>query len=234
MKRLSLFILTLSSVFSHAEEENQLPLGIEAVTGFRSEYVYRGFQHAQQVLDFQLEGEVTLKDGYYLGYGAWYGTGTGSDDFSETGLKISLTYDIDEWQWYNSIKYRDLNESEFDSGVEFTSQLTYFLSESAKHSREISGIVSYDSGAEGLYGAVEFVTYQAVSDDAFITFKTGASFTDDYYQTSGANDIYSRISFTYNISKQVSVTPFAFGSLNLANDGRSDYIGAGLWFEMSF
>ena len=223
---------TLTCTF--AQDSSDLPLGLEAVTGTRSEYIDRGFKKAQQILDFQLEGEATLSDGLYLGYGAWYATSTGKDDFSETGTKLTLSYHLDSWQWNNKVIYRDLNQSVFSSGLELTSELSYFFSESARHSHALKGLVSYDTGADGFYGAIEYATYQALNEDAFFAFQLGVSATSDYYGVDGANDLYSRLSFTYNLTQQVSLTPFVFTSIDLEDNGRSDSLGAGLWFEMSF
>lgn len=222
----------LTSAF--AQDSSDLPLGLEAVTGTRSEYVDRGFRKAQQILDFQLEGEATVGDGLYLGYGAWYATSTGRDDFSETGTKLSLSYQLDSWLWTNKIIYRDLNQSVFTSGLELTSELSYSFSESARHSHAFKGIFSYDTGADGLYGAIEYATYQALNDDAFFAFQLGVSATSDYYGVDGANDLYSKLSFTYNLTQQVSLTPFVFTSIDLESNDRSDSLGAGLWFEVSF
>ena len=48
-------LLFLSVPFlASAEIQNEIPLGIEAVTGYRTEYVHRGFKLADDVFDFQL------------------------------------------------------------------------------------------------------------------------------------------------------------------------------------
>lgn len=227
--------LTTTAIPSaQAEIESQIPVGLEAVTGLRTEYVHRGFKLAQQTLDFQLEGEVTLDDNLYLGYGAWYAGETGDGNFSETGAKLSLTQIFNAWQWKNSITYRELRNSTFDSGIDLQSKVTYFLAESANNSHAISALASYDSGADGIYGAVEYSYYQALDRSSYISFNLGVSATHDYYGRNGGNDVYSKLSYTYNATKQVSLTPFIGTSLQLDDKNGSDHLFGGLWFEVSF
>ncbi|NIP93606.1 MAG: hypothetical protein GWO24_09165, partial [Akkermansiaceae bacterium] len=73
----------------------EIPLGIEAVTGIRSGYVHRGFDLAGTLLDFQLEGEVTLKDNLHFNFGGWFATEV-SDDFTEGAGFLDLRNDLSE------------------------------------------------------------------------------------------------------------------------------------------
>ena len=54
---------TVCSVFGE-----DIKYGIEAVTGFRSNYVQRGFEVAETTLDFQIETEVAINDNTCLLY----------------------------------------------------------------------------------------------------------------------------------------------------------------------
>ncbi|MDP7106894.1 MAG: hypothetical protein QGH41_07430, partial [Roseibacillus sp.] len=64
MKHLVTALLAASFATSplFADLEDDIPLGIEAVTGIRSDYVYRGFNLADVVMDFQLETSIVLDD----------------------------------------------------------------------------------------------------------------------------------------------------------------------------
>ena len=231
-------VLVTLGVFSSsevaAELEEEIPLGLEAVTGMRSEYIHRGFKLSQQVLDFQLEGEVALADDKFLGYGAWYATATGDGDFSETGVKLNYTQDAGDWHYYLSLNYRSQHNSIFDSGLDFTAKLSYFFSESERHSHQLSLLASYDTGAEGYYAALEYVNYTAMGDNAYFSFKTGVSAVSEYYTRDGANDVYGRLSYTYNVTQQVSISPFVGFSYQLDDQNGSDSAFGGLWFEVSF
>lgn len=235
---ISVSLMTFSSFLS-AEVESELPIGIEAVTGIRSEYIHRGFQLSQRTFDFQLEGEVTLSENLYLGYGAWYATETSRGNFSETGAKLSLLKDMENYQWFSSVSYRELSNSVFDSGVEVTTGLDYLFSDKAMGemntlSQKVGLLASYDSGADGWYAAFEYNAYQTFGENAYVSFKAGVSATSDYYNRDGLNDFYSRVSYTYNLTKQVSLTPFAGASLQLDDKNGKDFLYGGVWFEVSF
>ena len=186
--------------------------------------------------DFQLEGEIALADDKFLGYGAWFATGAGSEDFSETGVKLTYTQDINSWQYYASLIYKEQNNSLFDSGLEGLASLRYYFAESEQSSHSISAILSYDNGAEGFYGAIEYNNYIALNKDSYISLKTGISAASDYYERDGLNDLYARLSYTYNLTKQVSLTPYIGTSIQLDGDNEenSNFLFGGLWFEVSF
>ena len=84
MKSLSnlLFGLFCAGVSLAPGQEDDIPLGIEAVAGFRSDYVYRGFDLAQTTMDFQVETELVISDALSLGAGGWVATQL-DDGFNE-------------------------------------------------------------------------------------------------------------------------------------------------------
>ena len=71
MRTTAILALLLSAPLGTAEIESDIPIGIEAVTGIRSGYVFRGFDMANALMDFQVEGEITLGDRTYLNVGGW-------------------------------------------------------------------------------------------------------------------------------------------------------------------
>lgn len=228
--------LLAASVTSLSAEEakKQTPLGFEAVTGMRSTYIQRGFEQADQVLDFQLEGEVSLSNSLFLGYGAWFVTATGQGDFTESGLKATLTKELDEWRWSGGTEFKELENSELESGLYFSSELTYFFADSNDYSHHATAILGYDTGANGFYTALEYGSYYAINRDSYLSFRLGVSAVDNYYDSSGINDAYSRLSYTYNLTDQVSISPFAEASVILSDREQNDQIVGGIWFEVSF
>lgn len=222
----------------YAEVENEIPYGIEAVTGFRSEYVYRGFNLAEDsVLDFQIEAEIAINDQTYLNVGGWYATETGDNDFSESAIFTKLSFEqSDQLTLGVDVSYRDFNESFFDSGIDFG----IFASWQFNEDFGLSTGASYDTGADGFYAYLEGNWSKTLSDDAFVSLKTGVSYVSDYYERNGINDIYIRLSLTYHISETVSVTPFVGTSILIEDDStfpgviNDDTTYAGLWFVVRF
>lgn len=230
---LPLTILALAlPISASAEVENDIQWGFEGVTGYRSSYVYRGFELADDTLDFQLEAEIALSDQFVLNIGGWYGTETGEGDFEEAAGFINLRYLPTEYLTLGiSGTYRDFSDSFFQDGVDVGAFATW-------HFCRDFGITlggNYDTGAEGWYGNLETRWSKPLSTKAFFALKTGVSAVNDYYGRDGMNDAYARASFTYNVSDTVSLTPFVGGSALLDSDDIGDNsVYGGIWFEVRF
>ncbi len=215
-----------------AEVEEEIQWGVEAVTGYRSDYIYRGFQLSESTLDFQLEAEFALSNSLSLNVGGWYATETGSGDFDEAAGFLHLRHQTTEHLTLGiSGVYRDFNNSIFQEGVDVGAFATW-------HFCRDFGITlggSYDTGAEGWYGHLETNWTKPLNDKTFFSLKTGVSAVDDYYTRDGFNDVYGRASLTYNISDTVSITPFVGGSALLDSDDiGGDNAFGGIWFEVRF
>lgn len=215
-----------------AEVENEIQWGFEAVTGYRSSYVYRGFELAQSTIDFQLEGEVTINDKLSMNFGAWYATETGNGDFDESASFLHLRHQTTEHLTLGlSGTYRNFNQSIFREGVDVGAFATW-------HFCRDFGITlggNYDTGARGWYGNLETNWSKPLSDKTFFSLKTGVSAVNDYYTIDGFNDVYGRLSLTYNISDSVSLTPFVGGAAMLDSDDiRDNHAFGGIWFIVRF
>ena len=218
---LAILALALPSLpmSASAEVEEEIQWGVEAVTGYRSDYIYRGFKLSESTLDFQLEAEFALSDTFSLNLGGWYATETGSGDFDEAAGFLHLRHQTTEHLTLGlSGTYRDFNHTIFQEGVDVGAFGTW-------HFCRDFGITlggSYDTGAEGWYGHLETNWTKALNDKTFFSLKTGVSAVDDYYTRDGFNDVYGRAALTYNISDTVSITPFVGGSALLDSDDIGD------------
>jgi hypothetical protein len=237
MKLLSAFVpaalcalcALIASPPASAEMEDDLRLGLEAVTGMRTDYVYRGFDLAGTTMDFQLEGEVTLAQDLYLNLGGWFATAT-NDDFSELTGFADLRYDLNQrFTVGGSVSYHSYQETFFDDGFDLGGSLTYY----ATDEWDFKLGANRDFGAEGWYAHAESGWSYRINDDAYLGLSGGISWIDDYYSRSGLNDFYGRASFTYNVNSMISLTPFVGWSLEI-EDGDGDELLGGLWFEVSF
>ncbi len=97
----------------------------------------------------------------------------------------------------------------------------------------VGGIVEFDTGADGWYGAVEAGWSRPTGRDSFLRAHAGASAVSDFYGRSGMNDLYARLAWTYGFNRSVAITPFVGTSITL-DSAASTRLYAGLWFEVNF
>lgn len=224
------FCLALWPAVLWAEVESNIPWGVEAVTGYRSESVHRGFQVADDVFDFQLETEVALSDEWTINFGAWYATGTGTEnDFSEVSGLAELRYDTKQWSAGWMLGYRDFTETFIQDGWETGPFFTYHFNEDLDLRTELL----YDEGAESFYATVALSWSKALNAKSFVAVKGGVSVVDDFYGSEGFHAADLRFSYTYLVAPNVSFTPFVGTSLGL-DDVADDALFAGVWFEVTF
>jgi len=213
----------------HGQIADDLPLGLEVVTGYRSEYIYRGFKLADKALDVQVEAEVALADDWVLSLGGWYGTG--DDDFRETSGYLDLDYLAEGYSLTFSASYHDYTHAFFQSGLDLGAAITWELTKDLDLT--VGGY--YDTGAEGFYGKVEAAWSHTISDDSFVRVLGGIGALSEYYDRDGLGDLYTRVAYTYTFNPRVAVTPFVGSSIALDSDPRAgDSLFAGVWFEVNF
>ncbi len=231
MKHLVIALLAASFAASplSADLEDDLPLGIEAVTGIRSDYVYRGFNLADVVMDFQLETEVVLDDTLALGAGAWFASEV-SDNFTEGGAFLDLSYSLHkDITVGGSASYHAYGHSFLEDGFD----LGLFLTWHADRNWNMEARVHRDLATNGWYAHLGSDWSIPLSDKTYLRISAGISAVENYYGRSGLNDFHGQASLTHNINTMLSITPFAGWSCELDSGDGSEFYG-GLWFEVSF
>lgn len=235
MKRLvpalvPLLAATAAGHENHPPEDSEVPLGIEVVTGYRSEYVFRGFSLGHQVLEVQLQAELALSDHWLLDLGAWYAGATGSGDFSEAAGFVDLAYQADLWEAGLAVTGHAWDHSLFRDGVDIAPYVAWLPSPDWR----LGGQVAWDSGASGWYGDLSAEWSRPLGESAFVTLLGGTSWTSDYYSRSGWNDLFARLSLTYLVNRHVAVTPFVGTSVPTRSGPARERLFGGLWFEVNF
>lgn len=213
-----------------AEVDTEIPLGIEAVTGLRSDYVHRGFQLAESALDFQLEAEVTLSDetSIHLGFAH---LSESNGDFNETTSYLELSHTLNKkLTGGTSLTYRDRNESLLASGFDLGFFTSYSINDDWRWRNELN----FDLGVEGIYLNSELEWSRVISDKSFVTVSAGLSYVSDYLDRDGINDFHTKLTYTYAISDQVAFTPFIGSSNQIEDQDADDIFYGGLWFEVIF
>lgn len=229
MRRLAACLATLSPCIAGSLADD-IPIGVEVVTGYRSEYIYRGFKLANDLIEVQAEAEIALSNEWILALGGFYGTGTGNGDFSEAAAFFDLRYDTEQWTAGLATTWRNYQDSFFRDGFDLAPSFTWHLSEDW----DLGTGVAYDTGDGGWYGNLEAAWSRPLGESSFLAISAGSSWTEDYYTSSGWNDLYSRISWTYAFNESVALTPFAGVSFPMSGSPESDHLYGGLWFEVNF
>ena len=226
---LVLVVLGVTCPLLKSEVGEDIPYGIEAVTGLRSAYSYRGFELASSTLDFQLETEVAINNDLSLAAGGWIASELGGQFEEKTGFLELRTTLGDAFTAGAAVGYHGYRNSVIRSGFDLSGTFTWHT----KTDWKFSTSVAHDCGVGGWYGELASHWYKRLSDDAFLSGKLGVSGTEDYYGLSGLSELNGRLSFTYNVNTMLSVTPFVGYSHELRHrDGNE--IHAGFWFEVSF
>lgn len=206
----------------------ELKLGIEAVTGYRSEYVFRGIKLADNVLDFQLQAEIALSNHWILNLGGWYATN--SDKFTEPAEFAELRYETKEYASGITVTGMQPKHTVLGSGADFSPFFTWHATKDAN----LTAGIAYDTAAKGWYEYLEAGWTRPLNDSSFFSVLAGASTVQGYYNRNGGNDAYARLEYTYNINRAVSFTPFVGTSISLASQSGSDRFFGGAWFEVNF
>jgi hypothetical protein len=232
MKALAGFcgIVYVGALPMQAEVDSEIPLGIEAVTGIRSDYVHRGFRLARSLLDFQLEAEISLSNetSLHLGF-AHLAESAGS--FTETASYLELNRSFNKrFRGGASFTYRDRDASILRGGFDLGFFTFFTINDEWRWRNELN----IDLGVEGTYLNSELEWSRVISSKSFITVQGGLSSVSSYLDRSGLNDFHARIAYTYAISDQISFTPFLGSSLQIEDRDADDIIYAGLWFEVIF
>ena len=221
---------TIAGVPQDAANDHDIPLGVEVVTGYHSEYVYRGLFLGRNVLDVQLEGEIALGDKCFLSLGAWHATANGGGDFTQTAAFADLRFEAGAWAFGTSAGYHAYGHTFLADGFD----LGLFATWKPGADFALTSGLYRDTGADGWYGKLEGTWSKPLSRSSFIEALAGVSWANEYYGQSGWNDAYARLSWTYAINRSVSITPFVGTSLALDSGPEKNRLFGGLWLAVTF
>lgn len=208
-----------------------IPYGIEALTSYRSEYVHRGFELANDTIDFQLSSRVSLANDFSINATAWYNNELDDGDFNEFGIYLDLRKDIGDMTYALGTTFHDYDDSFFEDGFDIFGSATWHINKCV----DLGASVSYDTGADGWYGELFSSYYYSINDHSFMTLRGGVSAVDGYYGREGFNDVFAKLAYTYDINESVSVSPYIATSILLDGDdlGNDSFYG-GVYFAVSF
>ncbi len=229
-------LLALTSLVTTAADssidkvtDGEIKYGLEALSTWRSEYIYRGFKLANKSMEFQLAGQVALSNTETIDIGLYFDTATGDGDFTETGAFIDFSKNIGDLTYSAKLTLRNYSNSPFKSGADIGGSVNWRLNDSI----DFTALLSYDTGAKGAYGEIKASAYKEISNSSYLIFNTGIGATADYYNRSGLHQLFAKLEYTYNISDNVSVAPFVATSISIHEDAENSLFG-GIYFAVSF
>jgi len=227
----STFVMSQDQAFLNAPQKAsaELKYGIEALTTWRSEYVYRGFELAENSMEFQIAGQVALSNTDTIDIGLFYGSATSDGDFSEAAAFIDFSRNIGDLTYAATLTLRDYTNSTFKSGADIGGSVSWAVNENI----DLKGSVSYDTGAEGFYFEGKAGYYRQVTDDSYLTLDAGLGAVADYYSRNGIHHAFVKLAYTYNINDAVSVSPYLQMNLGI-HDQAENHLVAGAYFAVSF
>lgn len=232
----SLTILTSSAVESVIDKlvidklaNEEIKFGLEALTTWRSEYMYRGFKLASQSMEFQLAGQIALSNTETIDAGLYYDTATGDGDFTEAGTYIDFSKNIGDLTYSAKLTLRDYSNTTFKSGADIGGALKWKIN----NTFDLTSTLAYDTGAQGAYAEIKATAYKELSTSSYLILKTGIGATADYYDRSGIHHLFAQLEYTYNISENVSITPYLATSIGIHDDAPNS-LSSGLYFAVSF
>ena len=191
--------------------------------------MYRGFKLADKSMEFQLSGQVSLSDTETIDLGFYFDTATGDGDFTEAGAFFDFSKNIGDLTYTAKLTLRDYSNSQFKSGADIGGSVNWKLNDTI----DFTALLSYDTGAKGAYGEIKASAYKEITDSSYLMLKTGIGATADYYDRSGFHQFFAKLEYTYNISDNVSVSPFVGTSIGIHEDAESSLYG-GIYFAVSF
>jgi len=103
--------------------------GVEAIASWRSEYVYRGFDLAGSTTEFQLLAQWGLSDKDSLDVGVYFGSETGSGDFSEFTAFAAYTRAVGKYSYSAELAFHEYGGSFFESGVDLNLGVSYHVND---------------------------------------------------------------------------------------------------------
>ncbi len=229
-------LLLLSLLTSPAAEKSprdqntgDIKYGLEALTTWRSEYTHRGFKLAEQSMEFQLAGQLALSNSVAIDAGLYFDTATGDQDFSEAGTYIDFSKKIGDLTYIAKLALRDYEDAIFRSGADIGGAVNWKIN----NVFDLTSTLTYDTGAKGAFAEIKASAYKEISQDSFLVFKTGIGIAADYYERNGLHHLSAQLEYTYNISDNVSISPFIGSSIGLHDDAVNS-LSSGFYFAVSF
>ena len=226
LRPLSLLLLSASALQA---ADDDIPYGIEFVAGIRDGYHQRGLELASDLIDLQIQANITLTKSRSIDIALWQGAEI-SGDFREFGLLVGASEEFDNFSLSLELNYADYESDLIESGAEVSFGIDYPITDNIS----AFGQIGFNEAAQSFYAQLGGFATAKVNKDSYLTLKSELNIADSYFGQSGIYDLTTRASFTYNVNSGLSMSPFASVSISFDDEGRTADFSTGVWVEMFF
>ncbi len=180
-------------------------LGIEALTGYRSHYIYRGERMGENTAEVQLATGIAVSNDWLANAEVFYARNWEHNNFWQTSLRGELLYYLTDectagallgCQWFEGAAFR--NGLEMGGAVHWNPSLDWAL----------SGAVSYDTGQTGMMAECAVCWQPLICERVAMVNKVSAGFAYEYLGHNGLKELMFRTGLRWAVTENLRLEPF--------------------------
>lgn len=239
MRRFFYLLILLTGIPLLAAREGPVPLsgelrrspiqlGVQFMTGYRSNYVFRGVELGEQAIEGQIASSIALSNDWALAGEVDFVHCFAAGNVSQTTLYSELQYYLaDECTLGPSLGAQFYGgRTEFQSGCEPGFALRW--NPVPEWSLAATGV--YDGGQKGFYGNGA-VTWQPLLTKSIAWENTvGVGISSDYLGASGFSDILLRSGLNIRLGPSLRLQPYTAITFRVG-DRSGQTVCVGVWFS---
>lgn len=211
-------------------EQVAIYVGVEALSGFRSDYVYRGEYVAESSIEFQISGGVALDDYWYMQGEFFYLNECESSPFRQTQLLGELNYYLNtESTLGYYVAGQDYDKSLLESGIE--QGVVWRWNPSLNWG--MMAKMLYDSGQEGAYAEMRATYMPLIAENLAWVNCAQVGCAINYADIDGIKELMLRTGLSWAVDESWKVEPYVAWYYGRGRDDFSQ-ICAGFWLSYSF
>lgn len=206
-----------------------IQLGVEMSGGYRSDYVWRGWEMSPHVWETQLATSLSLSNNWVLGVEFDSMSSFAHSDFSQITLASECLYYLSSeltagptvaGQWYDDCLFN--NAAELGGIIRWVPSKSW--------SSQASFL--YDSGQQGWYEQISITWQPLISERIAVPTTLSFGACNDYLGTNGPHELMLRTGLLIRVSPSFKIQPFIAYSLGIRDQNtRCLYGGCRVIFQ---
>ena len=197
-----LSIITLTGLCSVSTAD--IPVGIEWLSGLRSEYLHRGIQNTGSLTELQLQSSYSLSQDESVELSLWQ-LGGRESSFAEYGAELGYTLSAGRSTITPLVRYREIVDGLETSTAELGVVMSYDWNDDFSTSFE----VSYQEAEAAMMASLSAEYSYVLTEDSYLVGQLALHSADDYHGLSGLYDVTVTLRYVHHLNDSLTVTPFA-------------------------